>query len=632
MKQLKTFFIVVLFFGNSYSQDSALDSLKLAQKEKNIAEELFQKGKYITATKQCKKALKILPDNELERKIEFNYLIGKYFQHSRSLDSAQYYYNIADKLFNDSISSRVKSIKYEAHASYFYAKEQIDSVMINALKSLEFATISNDYKQITRANYTLGLFFLAQKKLDNAKEYIQKAFEVAHKNNDSILIEYTHVYIGQLEFERKKYNKAEFRFKKALSFFKKKNYRQGIFRITSLLTKLYLIQGRLNESTKYSFEALKVINEIEYNPRDHIFKLIHNANLVQNLSSPESTDIIKIDSAKTILEDGLNYVDNIHTTLEHNKGMVKFYEENLEVNEVGYSSEDIQKKLNEKLYKTIKLQDSLYQNSLQSNYLELEKKYKTQEKEKENLQLQNEAKERELVLAKENRQKWIFGIISLGIAMTLGIFIFFYRRNRKQKRFIEYLQREMHHRVKNNLSIINAFIDNANDEDNKAMIEEKLQDLQNRIDSIYEIHEQLYISKDVANFNVKQYINTLSKNIQKSFYMEAIEIKNNIDSQLEIDADKSFSIGLIVNEFLTNSFKYAFKENNGLITIDFKKDKDNYYLSLSDNGRGLPEDIDIQKLKSYGLRIITLLVEQLEGSYLLENNNGVSLKIKFPKV
>ena len=261
----------------------------------------------------------------------------------------------------------------------------------------------------------------------------------------------------------------------------------------------------------------------------------------------------------------------------------------------------------------------------------METKYQTEKKEKENLQLKADKIEQEQLTEKANTQKILFGIGLLASLVTLVVFTFFYRKNKKQKTIIESLQKELHHRVKNNLSIIDTFIEVAKEEFSDSKFETKLTELQNRIDSINEVHHQLYQSHDVTNLNLKKYIDTLAQNINTSFSDSNIHLKTSIDDDLNINADKSFSVGLIVNEFLTNSYKYAFDNADGEIQIGMKENKQHYELSLSDNGKGLPKDFDIKKIDSFGMRIMKLLTEQLNGTFNLSNSNGVTLQIKFPK-
>ncbi len=231
------------------------------------------------------------------------------------------------------------------------------------------------------------------------------------------------------------------------------------------------------------------------------------------------------------------------------------------------------------------------------------------------------------------KNKGILYLVFLIIAFLLiiALIYYFFKKIKRQKIRIESLQKELHHRVKNNLSIIDAFIEVTKEEFEDDKFTNKLTELQNRIDSINEVHQQLYLKEDVTNLNLKKYINTLSNNVSSSFSNHTITINSSLNDDIKVKTDQSFNIGLIINEFLTNSFKYAFDDNKGVVQIEFKEGTNDYHLKLSDNGKGLPENFDINETDSFGLRIIQLLSKQLNGNFELKNNNGVILNITFPK-
>ena len=264
------------------------------------------------------------------------------------------------------------------------------------------------------------------------------------------------------------------------------------------------------------------------------------------------------------------------------------------------------------------------------NIFELETKYQTEKKEKENLQLKVDKAEQELVIEQEQRAKTY---LSLGIILSLGFLgfmYFFLRKTRKQKNTIENLQKELHHRIKNNLGIISAFVEVAEREKTIENLAPKLTDLKNRITSIYETHEQLYKNKDLTQANLYEYLSSLTTTVAKTFNKNNITIELNVDSKLNLEADKLFPVGLMVNEFVTNSYKYAFDENqNGLISISLHESKKAYRLSMKDSGIGLPKDFDIEKNNSFGMKIIQLLSEQLEGSFDLKSNPGTEIIVEF---
>ena len=259
------------------------------------------------------------------------------------------------------------------------------------------------------------------------------------------------------------------------------------------------------------------------------------------------------------------------------------------------------------------------------------RKFNNSIKEKENLQLKSEKAEQAKLLAQESKRKWQLGGGLATAVVGLGVFFISFRRSEKQKKVIENLQKELHHRIKNNLAIIDSFIEVAKSNIKDSDTATRLIDLQNRIDSINQVHYQLYANEDVTQLNVKKYVDQLVTNVANTFNKSDVIINNRTDQNIEIHSDKSFPIGLIINEFLTNSYKYAFDESTGKIDILIEDQGGNYNLMLSDNGKGIPANYDATGSTSYGMRIMKLLAQQLQGSFDLKSNNGLELTIQFPK-
>ncbi len=196
------------------------------------------------------------------------------------------------------------------------------------------------------------------------------------------------------------------------------------------------------------------------------------------------------------------------------------------------------------------------------------------------------------------------------------------------------LLKEIHHRVKNNMQIISSllYLQSKNIADDKTLSIYK--DSQNRIKSMALVHEKLYQSKDFSNINFNEYVKNLVSYINQSYLDldKKVEIVYNInESKLSIDS--AVPCGLIINELVSNSFKYAFPQltNNkrNTITIDFKKHGEKYTLCVKDNGVGIPGDLDIENSESLGLQLVTNLVNQIDGTVEFKNAEGTSICIEF---
>ena len=203
-------------------------------------------------------------------------------------------------------------------------------------------------------------------------------------------------------------------------------------------------------------------------------------------------------------------------------------------------------------------------------------------------------------------------------------------KNIEQK---EVLLREIHHRVKNNLAIVISLLNfqlnnNSNEELTRIII-----DIQMRIRSIALIHEHLYRSENLDRIPLANYIESLSVIIMTAFSGHRIHMIHDLDP-IDVSIETAVPMGLIINELLTNAFKYAFpKGAPGEIHIRLKKeDGEQCFLVVEDNGIGLPEDPSMDSEKSLGFYIVRILVEQLAGNIKIVREKGTSFQIRFMNV
>jgi len=197
----------------------------------------------------------------------------------------------------------------------------------------------------------------------------------------------------------------------------------------------------------------------------------------------------------------------------------------------------------------------------------------------------------------------------------------------------EILLREVHHRTKNNLQVILSLLDLQSLTIGDKQMLGGIKDIQNRIRSISLVHEKLYQSKDLSNVNLKNYIQELTNALLKSYEGSKHRISLILDiDNIFISLDTITTCGLIINELVSNSLKYAFPNNRkGQIKIALHAtDGDEMELRIIDNGIGLPEGLDFRNTKSLGLKLVQWLAEdQLEGTVRLKTIKGTDFLIKF---
>ncbi len=191
------------------------------------------------------------------------------------------------------------------------------------------------------------------------------------------------------------------------------------------------------------------------------------------------------------------------------------------------------------------------------------------------------------------------------------------------------LFRELHHRVKNNLSLILSLLELQEKNFNDKNVIANYKKVQTRIYSIALIHKLLYKSKNISNINIKEYINDLVVNLRNSYNISKINFIIKVEG-CKLDIDTIKTVGIILNELIINSIKYAFQEKDDCnITINFFKDDKNYSLIVKDNGIGY-KNYNIENNELSGLNLVKMLCEEIKAEMQIINKNGLKIKINFP--
>jgi len=199
----------------------------------------------------------------------------------------------------------------------------------------------------------------------------------------------------------------------------------------------------------------------------------------------------------------------------------------------------------------------------------------------------------------------------------------------------EVLLKEIHHRVKNNLQIISSLLNLQSRNIKDRQLLDMFRESQNRIKSMALIHERLYQSKDLARIDFLEYIRNLAAHLFRSYCINSDAIKLKIDVEnVALGIDTAIPCGLIINELVSNSLKYAFPAGaEGEVRIHLRPASDSKYLLIvSDSGVGLPQDLDIRSTTSLGLRLVSTLTDQLGGTIEIQNSGGTEFRITFSEV
>jgi two-component sensor histidine kinase len=304
------------------------------------------------------------------------------------------------------------------------------------------------------------------------------------------------------------------------------------------------------------------------------------------------------------------------------------------------------------------LKDSIFNIANSQEMAQMEVRYETRQKEKDIRILQKESQLQQRRLAQSNqlRNFTFAGIVMFGIIIGIG-----YNRYRikqssynqlqhkqeeinknntdlqsltaKQGKLLEekeWLIKEIHHRVKNNLQLITSLLKNQMRYIDSEVAIEAIRTSQHRMQAMSLVHTHLYQSENLDIVQMSIYFHELLEFFRANFDLpKRIQLTAEVDD-IALDVIQAIPIGLIINEAITNAIKYAFPEQReGRIMLSLKRENDHLILRIADNGVGLNETFEPSASTSFGMKLIEGLCQQIDASVIFRNENGLQIIIQF---
>ena len=237
--------------------------------------------------------------------------------------------------------------------------------------------------------------------------------------------------------------------------------------------------------------------------------------------------------------------------------------------------------------------------------------------------------------AEIKQQKLLRNILISGIVVVL-LFGFVILRSYFQKKKAnaekEVLLKEIHHRVKNNLQVISSLLNLQSSSLSDEKMISAVKEGQSRVKSMALIHQTLYQSDRLSRIDLQDYIEKLLSFLSDTYRNEEKEIITSINAKnISLDIDTAIPLGLIINELVSNSFKHAFRnKTKGNIEVVLEKSgPSEYTLTVSDNGIGLADNLNIEKADSLGLKLVNILTRQLKGKLTFHKTDITTFSIVF---
>lgn len=219
---------------------------------------------------------------------------------------------------------------------------------------------------------------------------------------------------------------------------------------------------------------------------------------------------------------------------------------------------------------------------------------------------------------------WVSGIMT---GVVLGYFSDFFRRLQLADQENRFLVQELHHRVKNNLGIISGLIQYHSMAVSDPEAQQNLQQLKQRVHSIAAVHDRLYLS-DTRTISAAAYLRELVHHIADSLVGDSQDISFSFALRpLQFGPDELMSIGLITNEFVTNSLEHAFPAGRGEITLRLHENGDGALLELSDDGRGLPDGFSVEESRTLGFSLMQSLATRVHARIEIDGSRGTTVRV-----
>jgi two-component sensor histidine kinase len=587
--------------------------------------------------------------NESAEKIHFVELACKAYQQTNNIERQAFTLTFLADLYQlgDKDSMAIKKLDtaqalyqaighkelqsvYALYSTIYYGDKLFRLALKYSLMALKSAGSAGDTSMnLCQINNYTGLAYLQAKEFESAIPYFLEALRVAEKYHDGNAALALMMNIVQAYIDLKRPGEA-------LAFIKKipeklhlekndPNYVQMPLAYLLIYTEL----KKYSEARPYVDSILELMKISNISPRvqGNLYYMISKYYLESGQFPSARFYVNKLDSASAISVSAGRRRQNLQLK----------YRLDSAVGDYGAAFSNL------RAYHT--LYDSLFNETSRNEVKQLEIEYQTEKQNNEIIVLgqKNDVAQTRLDRAMLVRNFIIAGIVLLFI--ILGLLYRQYRLKQQSNRIIlqkkqqlehlliekEWLVKEIHHRVKNNFHIVASLLEIQSSYLKNKEALSALKESQHRIHSMSIIHQKLYQSETLSIIHMPEYIYELVEYLRESYAIRqniafSLEIEN-----IELDHASAITLGLILNEAITNAIKYAFAETeDGKISISLNHNSNSQILlNIADNGRGLPADFGSKIGASMGMELLQGLTDDLGGSLRIENKEGTHIGIIF---
>jgi len=578
-----------------------------------------QLGNLKLSEQKSQQSLQLLKEAGLESEMaETHNRLGVIYRRLSDIKKSLYNFEQGIALAQKFKNEPVLAVLFMNKANSLNEAARYDEAVDMHLQSIRIKERIKDERGLLQSYNNIAVVYLRTQQYETSLEYFKKANQQAKRFNNKTSLGYNYVNMAGLFTALHKKDSVPILYEMALAAFAATEEKAGLGLAYHNYGNFLLEEKQLDKAERILIKALVIRKETK-SPYDIASTMNVTGSLLSKKGKTKEAEDMLLQSLAMLKDENSVRQKDVYKYLAAHYKTTGNYEEAYKY-QAGY----------------ITMSDTLANENEVTTMLRTQSQYEVEKRDAQ-LGLAKKDKELQTLLVSTKNQQLIYLLIALGLALLLAVVYFFNYRNKKQHAVvlenknsqIEILIRELHHRVKNNLQVVSGLLSlqSSRMEDDKAR--QAMDEGRTRVDAMAMIHQKLYMDKDLAGVDIKDYLENLAASLAGSFGYGKQHIETSVNlHQPSLDIDMAIPIGLIVNELVTNAFKHAFTSTlQPKINVSLARNNDgSMELKIADNGSGIIADAD--RSKSFGMKLVHTLVEQLNGTIQQQQNNGTIYNIQ----
>ena len=497
---------------------------------------------------------------------------------------------------------------------YVYERRgALDDAADYAMEALRIAESNQDSYGMAVAYSDLSNLFWKQEKYEKGLEYGLKSTGLFEQTGlNSLDYDFTLYVVGNQYLALEQYAEARKYFDHAIAIGERYGFYNNLSDTYISMVELQALQNQYEEASTAAESAIKYAELLDNN-----FMLMRSWLSLGKLQYLQGKFLSAVESLETSIRIATPEFGDAFFLSQAYENLGKAYAGSHNYKEAYLAFE-----------KYDQLKNTVFTAQAEQHISQLEAQFDSTEKDSTIL-------EQESKIQRQRATQTFIIVITALLVVVLVLLYTTLRSNSRKKELLEkqnqekeYLLKEIHHRVKNNLEIVSSLLALQSAQIQDSKIADAMQKSEQRIHSMSMIHQKLYQGKSLSQIEMKDYFENLANYIIHTFGKEGeVDLQCDMPA-LELDVDYAVPIGLIVNELVTNALKYAYPSGRkGLVKVKLTQDGNQLHLKVSDDGIG--KDITNMRGTGFGTQLIALLTDQLDGKMDLKVDHGTSVSFEF---